>query len=323
MKNLTTIVLATCTLSSYGCCANPSTRADGVQLTDETACFKDTHAVCYEPVLKRGRKYDAVFRSEGYKPFRRLFDNEKFDPEKSPEERLQEMWSSNPAWVMASLAHAAYLDTEELKAMLGLIGAATDDKYIFEKDNHQGYLAVFSDKAILVFRGTQPGEAEDIGVDLDLLTTKIKGVRVHRGFYKATKELWDAEKIEEKLDDAKGNLSDPSNIYVTGHSLGGALAIDSGFLYEFKEIVTFGQPRVAKDDLGPALRGMPKHKRYVNGNDKVPAVPLKRFGWSHHGVEVAIEDAGGPYPHPLPFPINLDHSPVNYAYVLFEQTASN
>ena len=322
-NNAKVIGLLTATLVFNGCWSNPSTTSDIDQLTDETSCYKDASKTCYKKVIKRGRTFEAVYQAGSFKPFRRLSDSGRFDPGTSPEVRFQQMWDSNPGWVMASLSHAAYLtDREELKALLSYIGAEADDNYIFDVNNHQGYLAVFPDKAILVFRGTEPDEFPDLLVDANILTDKFEGIRVHQGFYKATIEVWHGAGIEQKLNSVSKNLTDSSNIYVTGHSLGAALAVDSGFLYEFREIVTFGQPRVAKDDLRPLLKGNPRYLRYINGNDKVTDVPPEELGWQHSGTANNIKDQDGPFTGVLPYPINLDHSPLNYAYILFSQTPS-
>ena len=144
---------------------------------------------------------------------------------------------------------------------------------IYNAQGTQAFLAKLdaSDGAepmlILALRGTE-AELADVKADLkaDLITVSGEQ-KVHRGFYDA----FNAVKSDIK-DDLANHAGAP--IYVTGHSLGGALAIlamrylasDSlGACY------TFGGPRVGNslfaDDIKTPIY------RIVNAADGVPRVP--------------------------------------------------
>src|SRR5207302_2009697 len=87
------------------------------------------------------------------------------------------------------------------------------------------------------------------------------------------------------------------HLWITGHSLGGALAVVcaqdliENEKLELDGIITFGQPMVAKRPLalhlGSTLRG--RYAHYVNGNDLVARVPPNFF---HFGSLVWFTESG-------------------------------
>lgn len=121
---------------------------------------------------------------------------------------------------------------------------------------------------VLAFRGTQPNITDilsDIKADL---TCAPGGGRVHRGFMEAFDKIRD--QLQKALETHAG-----SPVYITGHSLGGALALvatryleknSSGACY------TFGAPRVGDDRFFDDIK-TPIY-RIVNAADGVPRVPF-------------------------------------------------
>jgi predicted lipase len=169
--------------------------------------------------------------------------------------------------------------------------------------NRIPFLAIFSDKAILSFRGTEPSELKDLIDDIRVLQIEYKGASVHRGFLEATESLW-MMGIEEDL-----NKLSHRKVYVTGHSLGAAMAVIAGMKYGFEGIVTFGEPRTGAN-IGKALIGNPRHVRFVNGKDLITTlIPRSRF-YIEHGIKKQIpivedyEIINGKL---------FDHSIINYA----------
>jgi hypothetical protein len=102
------------------------------------------------------------------------------------------------------------------------------------------------------------------------------GARFHKGFLEALADVW--EPLFVAVDTALKNKERP--LWVTGHSLGGALALLASwrFLQQFlpvHEVCTFGAPMVGNDAAAQAFqRELPgKIFRYVDAMDIVPKLP--------------------------------------------------
>lgn len=149
-------------------------------------------------------------------------------------------------------------------------------------NNDQAFLAVREGHfAVLAFRGTKGKELLDIDLNLRLVPLPgIPGVMVHCGFL----EVFNRCKTEIE---AAVNESVPSTLglYITGHSLGGALAqIASAALNRdnLAACYTFGTPRVGTAGFDEQIKC--PHYRVVNNWDLVPGLPLAFFrGYRHNG----------------------------------------
>lgn len=123
------------------------------------------------------------------------------------------------------------------------------------------------------------------------------GARFHSGFMKALGDIWDT--LFPVVDQAF-NASERS-VWVTGHSLGGAIALLCGWRFQqnfipVHQICTFGAPMIGNDAAAAAFqREFPgKIFRYVDAGDLVPKLPtvsLFTNSYQHCQQEIVIGDA--------------------------------
>jgi pimeloyl-ACP methyl ester carboxylesterase len=132
--------------------------------------------------------------------------------------------------------------------------------------------------AILAFRGTQGGGS--ILQNLKVIRRRTLEGRLHAGFADGYTDIHDNLVTRLRRCCAK-------RVWLTGHSLGGALAVvgahrleEAGF--DVAGVVTFGQPMVAMPDLARLLarRLRGRYVAFVNGSDPVPraVLPYVDFG---------------------------------------------
>jgi predicted lipase len=121
-------------------------------------------------------------------------------------------------------------------------------------------------------------------------TKNTSGSLMHRGFTNAYCSV--RSQIHEYIQN--NNIT---NVTVTGHSLGGALAtlcvVDIQYNFVRKltsiEAYTFGAPKVGSNGFcKPYNERVPKSYRFVHGMDIVPTLPRWWQGYSHVDKEVQI-----------------------------------
>jgi triacylglycerol lipase len=205
------------------------------------------------------------------------------------------------AAVLSLASDLAYLPSEEgseaFRTQLGM------QARLISVGNTQVYVAANDDHIVAAFRGTESPTTIDglkdwlltdagnllivpegrLGTDLAAAGT---GARFHQGFVRAIGDIWEPflEAIE-----AEQNKNDRP-IWLTGHSLGGALALLAAWLLRRKfiavhQVYTFGGPMIGNSDVVEAFaREFPeKVFRYVNMPDPIPKLPTISLIANHYG----------------------------------------
>lgn len=165
------------------------------------------------------------------------------------------------------------------------------DKFDFVKNSDtQCFVASTNKFVIVTFRGTEKTSPKDILTDLDMGFSKGYNGRVHSGFKDAYNGV--KEKLETKLTEHKAK---EKTVWVSGHSLGGALAVlaahdlqEKG--YNIHGLYTVGQPRVGDKNFVNSLNNLMdgRYFRFSHKHDMAPGVPDKKFGYKHGGKNIYI-----------------------------------
>ena len=146
----------------------------------------------------------------------------------------------------------------------------------FDIDGAQAYLLTNGTITVLSFRGTEVTEKSDVLADLKSgKNLEACGGKVHVGFKGEINKLWPT--ISKVLAD------NPGNVYVTGHSLGAAMATIAASRIQDRvtALITFGSPRVGNTEFVKSLTV--DHYRVQNNCDDVTKVPFRLMGFDHHG----------------------------------------
>lgn len=211
-------------------------------------------------------------------------------------------YSDRTAWLMVVMSQLAYLLFENSTDLLKKALSEADFELIkpFNCNGTQAFLAKReSDKmAILAFRGTQKEDPQDIVTDLKAnFYQDENGAKIHDGFYRAF------QCVENEIKSVCKDLKEYS-LYVTGHSLGGAIALIATRALNSDNLAacyTFGSPKVGNEEFDDDIK--PPIYRIVNAYDIVPFSPptyifeimyvlpwkkikdfaYKFLGYDHHG----------------------------------------
>lgn len=194
---------------------------------------------------------------------------------------------------MAEYSQLAYMKEAYARSLL------TSSNWGFEKmvwieDNAtdtQAYAAATAEYIVISFRGTK--EPRDFLTDLMIRKKPFLGDgksesgfgEVHRGFNMAFESVRD--QLKATLD-AFESEQPGRPIFITGHSLGAALA-QLAALYlasigkEVASVYTYGSPRVGNRDFQRGYESLLKDRTFLhmNNTDIVTTIPLKLLGFRH------------------------------------------
>lgn len=164
-----------------------------------------------------------------------------------------------------------------------------EEPRILRGSTTQGFVARRGDIVIVAFRGTEPINADDWLSNVNYhqrALAPLPGL-LHGGF---AKDMGEQDIVKPMLDAfAELIAGEKTRLFVTGHSLGGALAVLAAALLHFRGgrriagVFTYGQPRLGdlafSTAFDQALGGVTF--RYVNDLDVVPHVPPERLPARH------------------------------------------
>lgn len=228
----------------------------------------------------------------------------------------------------ATVAHAlamcsgyAYADTATFAMMMSRLGLdgncvritqVVDAMYIFSTayllQSRSGRVVILS------YRGTEPGNIAnwlgDAEIGSDSIVFGRDQLQVHSGFYRSVRatrlqvlDELQAALVGKSLLDRHADVEHPMEaLYVTGHSLGGAMAVlfamsilgekHRDIADRLRAIYTFGQPLVAGEPIPEAAQSIARRLfRHVNAGDIVPVLPAIPWGpLAHFGHEYRYSD---------------------------------
>lgn len=168
----------------------------------------------------------------------------------------------------AQLSNDTYLEANQLQSRLKTQNQTLVHQSIIPESQVSYFLSRANGIQTIAIRGTANLENVMLDLDLELKPDTALDIKLHQGFGSAAKAVYT---------DVKPYLNEKLPVHITGHSLGGAIAVILGLYlqqedYAVTQIITFGQPKVTnvtgakKYDLLPLIR-------VVTLNDIVPLVP--------------------------------------------------
>ena len=197
------------------------------------------------------------------------------------------------AYTLGKAANLAYESATEVRRSAAAWGLPRCE--FIDRGDTQAFVAGNDEVVIVAFRGTEPANLRDWVTDAQSNFTRGLGGRVHSGFLRALDDAW------RPLRGAISTLQDrQQSLWVTGHSLGAALATLAVARLRLDEdkpvygLYTFGQPRTGDRDFEVRFNLDYKAQcfRFVNNNDIVTRVPLRVMGYSHVGTFLYFDKQG-------------------------------
>jgi len=217
-------------------------------------------------------------------------------------------YSDRMAWILASMAHLAYDKFEDkgkpyklfvLKLKSG--GFELLKTFYSKETDTQAFLAKSNDGyAVLAFRGTEIAKRHDMMIDAQAMKVSVLEGRIHSGFRIAY------DSVGKEIEASVLKIKDLP-LYITGHSLGAALATVATQRLEhhlkIREMIaacyTFGSPRVGDKHYDMEFKS-PIY-RVVNTTDIVTVIPLLAMGYIHIGDIRYLGRVEGEFRRGIPF----------------------
>jgi hypothetical protein len=213
-------------------------------------------------------------------------------------------YSAINAWWLADASFLVYGDASFIEdaiaaSPLPALGFDQPD-WLGTRDDNRGMVLASDEALVVVFRGTRLQvhtvldlaevvliNQQDLWTDANLLPSVFAaGGHVHAGFLRAFKE------VSDQLDALVAGKAPGQKLWLTGHSLGGALAtVAAAHLGAalVRGLATYGCPRVG-DAAFASVLPQQSYERFVHRDDWVATAPPEILGYVHGGTLRSVMD---------------------------------
>lgn len=191
------------------------------------------------------------------------------------------------------IKHEPHLVISTLKEW-GFVDITIINKCLGGKIDTQGFVAANDQHILVAFSGSECFNDWWTNITFVSETGPFPGTKVHKGFQDALVPtlVVIASNVQ------KFNLRGEKEIWLTGHSLGGALAsLLAAMLladdFEVAALYTYGAPRVGDTRFEKIFNEkFQAAYRVVNQDDVVPHLPPEFLGFSHNGSRILFDRDG-------------------------------
>ena len=197
------------------------------------------------------------------------------------------------AYALAECASLAYEEDKDKPKSILMKKYGMEWVQFFRIEDTEAFIAYNAAAFVLGFRGTSSLPDALTDIKIKLIDDPASKGKIHEGFKTGLDKVW------KEVWHTMGRKRRSRTLWVTGHSLGGALALTATarLCLEKRQTVnglyTFGQPRVGNPAFTEACNKIfgNRYFRFVHNNDVVPRVPFRLMGFEHTGVFKYINSA--------------------------------